>query len=193
MVPVPLGTEISILSSGRQLLGGLVGLGRAWLSSGQEPLEAVWGHSGCPWGRAGWAVLGSVFSSCSFPAGRGTSGGMERAGSSVQGWGSAAFNRVFKDKWAVTRLCPGCAQGGRAPPGCSRAGDCPREEAAQAGSWARRHSEPALGTMLLFSTALEVRAPPAAARGAGSARLGSAPAAPCFGAAEPSPGLHLRR
>lgn len=138
MAPVPLGAEISILSSGRHGVGraGLTGKGLAQL--------------GCSPGsqQAGAALVGWL----------GAAPG-EREGCSVQGWGSGCVTKVFGDKWAVTCLCPwelsssGLEQSWRCCPGIPPRRRQHRRAAALVPylRGARRHSEPILSTVYLFS------------------------------------------
>lgn len=77
MVLVPLGTEVSILSSGRHGVGraGLTGKSLALFrvrASGNMSGSLVGAHGA----RQGGQCWARVFSSCSFPAGRSTSGGI---------------------------------------------------------------------------------------------------------------------
>lgn len=92
MVPVPLGMEISISPRAGSCWEGWEELGWA---QGKAPGSGFGSQVGAPGAGQGgqcWARCSPAAAS----AGRGTSGGMERDGSSGQI--PAAFNQVFEDK-----------------------------------------------------------------------------------------------
>lgn len=219
MVLVPWGMEISILSLGRHGVGraGLTGKSLSLFrvrASGNMSGSLVGAHGA----RQGGQCWARVFSSCSFPAGRSTSGwDMPGSCPTERGmdpwcrvWALAAFIKVFKDKSAVTSLCPWeLSSSGPEQSLCCPVIPAGRRQRRQAPGLvpyshrARRHWEPILSTMRSFfrraggagSDVRRGRAPAAAQGSRQRAQLHSAPLQLCrgLGTGEPNRCLHLHR
>lgn len=193
-----------------------------WEELGSVQGKSLWKHvrvtGGCPWGQAGWSVLGSGVLQLQLPS-RQEHLWWDMPGSCLtergmdpwcRVWALAAFVKVFKDKSAVTSLCPwGLSSSGPEQSLCCPVIPAGRRQRRQAPGLvpyshrARRHWEPILSTMRSFfhraggagSDVRRGRAPAAAQGSRQRAQLRSAPLQLCrgLGTGEPNRCLHLHR
>lgn len=174
MAPVPLRREISILSSGRHGVGraGLTGKGLAQFRASLGVLELqLPSRQEQLWWDARELPL------------------ERRRDARCRVWALAAFNRVFRDKWAVSSLCPWeLSSSGLEQRWCCCPGIPPRRrQHRRAQGWCRIRVEHA-GTRnrsfpqcIYFPVVLEVQTWQSPGGSRQRARLSSAPAVPRFG------------